>query len=315
VDLGLVHHLFLGAPLEAPHQLHWPGETARVRTESEPQFAQPGSNICLDFHGDPQRAKLAVFSDGNHHMALQESLRAFVTQYPEVEDIFYLTTPPGVALKFLRVGYLDVGNLRLSVSPHVFISPPAVLEQLVAEGRMKMHVPFVRSRGVVLLVRKGNPKQVVGVESLLRPDVRLFLSNPVSEKVSYEIYVNCLRRLASEHGVKLEFLAHPPGRPDPDKLVYGKAIHHREAPQALADGRADVAVVFYHLALRYQRIFPELFEFVWPEGAPGASRCDVGSIHCGLIGDGGVWGTKLLEFLRGQEVAAIYDRHGLSAAT
>jgi hypothetical protein len=247
-------------------------------------------------------------------MALQEALSAFVAKHPRVQEVFYLTTPPGVALKFLRAGHLDVGNLRLSSSPHVFISPPAVLEQLVAEGRMKAHFPFMRSQGIVLLVRKGNPRQVTGLESLTRPDVRLFLSNPVNEKVSYEIYANCLRRLAGELGLKLDFLDHPAGRPDTAKLIYGETIHHREAPQALADGRADVAAVFYHLALRYQRIFPELFEFVWPEATPGESSCDHGSIHCGLIGDGGAWGPVLLEFLRGKEVAAIYDSHGLSAA-
>ena len=32
-------------------------------------------------------------------------------------------------------------------------------------------------------------------------------------------------------------------------IVFGERIHHREAPQALADGKADVAMVYYHLAL------------------------------------------------------------------
>ena len=32
--------------------------------------------------------------------------------------------------------------------------------------------------------------------------------------------------------------------------------HHREAPQALADGEADVAMVCYHLALRFVRVYP-----------------------------------------------------------
>ena len=313
MDFRPVHQLWLGALLER-HQLHWPGETARLATENEPRFAQPGSNLCLDFHGDPQRAKLAVFSDGNHHMALQEALHAFVAKYPEVEDVFYLTTPPGVALKFLRAGRLDVGNLRLSVSPHVFISPPAVLEQLVAEGRMAAHLPFMRSRGVVLLVRKGNPRQVTGAESLLRPDVRLFLSNPVNEKVSYEIYVNCLRRLAANRGVKLDFLAHFPGPSDPDKLIYGETIHHREAPQALADGRADVAVVFYHLALRYQRIFPELFDSVWPAGSRGNQHCDINRFGFGLVDGGGPWGSTLDTFLMTDEVTSIYAAHGLERA-
>ena len=46
------------------------------------------------------------------------------------------------------------------------------------------------------------------------------------------------------------------------KVEYGERIHHREAPQAIMDGRADVAIVYYHLALGYTRIFPSLFEMV-----------------------------------------------------
>ena len=289
--------------------LNWPEETAHPAPGAAPRFAQPGSNLCLDFHGDPTRAKLVLFSDGNHHMALAETLRAFVAAHPDVIDVFYGTTPPSVALALLRAGRIDVGNLRLSAAPHVFISPPVVLDQLVAEGRMPSHRPFMRSRGATLLVRKGNPKRIEDVASLLRPDVRVFLSNPVTEKFSYDTYARWLR---AQHGSALPFLDHPPGQPDPMKLVYGEAIHHREAPQAVADGRADVAVVFYHLALRYTRIFPDLFESVSPTDARDAG--DVSRFHCGVIGDGGAWGERLLEFLLSEETAAIYRRHGLDPA-
>ena len=138
--------------------LNWPDETACAASRDTPHFVHAGSNICLDFHGDPSRARLVVFSDGNHHMALQETLRAFVEKFPAVEDIFYTTTPPRVAIQMLRAGCLDIGNLRLTIAPHVFISPPAVLDQLVAEKLMAGHGPFMRSRGVVLLLRKENPK-------------------------------------------------------------------------------------------------------------------------------------------------------------
>lgn len=288
--------------------LDWPVETAHPMTDRDPCFVQAGSNICLDFHGDPLRAKLVLFSDGNHHMALHEALAAFVQQHPNVGDVFYCTTPPGVALKLLRAGRIDVGNLRLSAAPHVFISPPAVLDQLVGEGRMPSHRPFARSRGVALLVRQGNPKRIDGVGALRRPDVRVFLSNPVNEKVSYDIYARWLRRSAVQAGVAADFLDHPPNRPDPAKLVYGESIHHREAPQAVADGRADVAVVFYHLALRYARVFPDVFEFVWQ--AP-ADDSDMSRLHCGAIGDGGAWGAAALAFLHSDATAAIYARHGL----
>lgn len=291
--------------------LNWPDECTLPASRGEPRFVQPESNICLDFHGDPLRAQVVVFSDGNHHMALQEALRAFVLTHPEVNEVFYTTTPPKVALQLVRAGCLDIGNLRLSVKPHIFISPPAILDQLVAEKRMSGYRVFMRSRGVVALVRRGNPKNITGLRDLLRPNVKLFLSNPINEKVSYQIYTDCLRRLALHEGITLEFLAHAPGSPDPNKLMYGHSIHHREAPQALADGQADVALVFYHLALRYQRIFPELFDFVWPTGSVGEQECDVNHFACGLIGDGGVWGRTLEDFLMSDEVAAIYSRHGL----
>jgi hypothetical protein len=295
-------------------RLNWPDETARPANLDEPHFSHPDSNICLDFHGDPLRAKLVVFSDGNHHMALQQALCAFLAKHPAVEDIFYTTTPPRVALQMVRAGCLDIGNLRLSMTPHVFISPPAVLDQLVAEKRMSGYRPFMRSQGVVVLVRKGNPKNIGGLRDLLRDDVKLFLSNPINEKVSYQIYVDCLRRLAMHEGVTLDFLAHAPGVPDATKLMYGQTIHHREAPQAVADGQADAALVFYHLALRYQRIFPELFDFVWPTGSLGEQDCDLNHFCCGLIGDGGAWGRELEDFLMTGEVTAIYAAHGLERA-
>lgn len=291
--------------------LNWPAETIRPAAQGVPHFFQAGSNICLDFHGDPAQAKVVVFSDGNHHMALHETLLAFVRSNPQVDDVFYSTTPPGVALGLLYSGHLELGNLRLSVSPNVFIGPPPVLDRLVANGLMQSHQAFARSRGIALLLRKGNPKGISGIESLNRPDVRLFISNPENEKVSHEIYVNCLRQLALQQGFTVDFLDRPPEDAAVGRIMYGEAIHHREAPQAIADGQADAAVVFYHLALRYQRIFPDIFEFVQLGGKTG-NVCNTGSIHCGLVGGGGEWGARLMQFLLSKETADIYDRHGLA---
>jgi len=291
--------------------LNWPDETAGQTDDGESRLVQPGSNVCLDFHGDPLRARLVVFSDGNHHMALREVLAAFFAENPAVEDVFYTTTPPRVALQLLRAGHLDIGNLRLSVKPHVMIGPPPVLDQAVTAGYMAAYRPFMRSRGAALLVRKGNPKNILGAADLLRDEVTLFMSNPITEKVSYETYLGALRRLATVEGVTLGFLEHPPGQPDPGKLIYGGSIHHREAPQALADNQADVAVVFYHLALRYRRIFPGLFDFVQPAAWAQDGEREIGRADCGLVGDGGVWGGAALDFLATETVTQIYRSHGL----
>lgn len=295
--------------------LDWPRETAGLGDAADAGFIQPASNICLDFHGDPLRARLVVASDGNHHMALREVLAAFLAAYPEVGDIFYSTTPPSVALQWLSAGHVDVGNLRLSARPHVLISPPPVLEQAVAGGHMGGYRPFMRSLGLALLVRKGNPKGIVGASDLLRADVRLFLSNPVREKVSHAVYRQGLRDLAAAEGVALDFLDDPSAPANSTKLVLGAAIHHREAPQAVADGVADVAVVFYHLALRYQRIFPQAFELLQPESWAEDQARETGRTDCGLIGDGGAWGATLLDFLATDDVTRIYRAHGLERVT
>jgi DNA-binding transcriptional LysR family regulator len=288
--------------------LSWPVEQS-CPADTGPRWAQPRSNISLDFHGDPRRARLVVFSDGNHHMALEECLQRFLATYPHVEDVFYATTPPAALLRWLEAGCLHLGNLRLSLQPHVFISPPGILERVVASGRAPGHAPFMRSRGNVLLVREGNPKKIRAVTDLVRADVRLFLSNPETETASYEVYAETLRGLARRAGVEGDFLGKV-------HAVYGERIHHREAPQALADGRADAAVLYYHLGLRYTRIFPGQFEIVSLNGAPenAAPENVVSRFHLALVDGGGEWGSAAREFLLGPEAAAIYARHGLARA-
>ncbi len=293
--------------------LPWPSEAAR-KLQEEVDFRATGSNIVLDFHGDPLRARLAVFSDGNHHMALEESLAAFLECTPEAMDIFYATTPPRVLLGALGSGSLRVGNLVLSVRPHVFIGPDSVLDQLVASGEVADHLPFAQSRGNVLLIRRGNPKDIAGLADLLRPDVRLALSNPVTESASHGVYRETILGLAKAEGQDLQRYRQAL---DDGAFVTSALIHHREIPQILADGEADVAVIYFHLALRYARVFEDLFEIV-PlsalSGEGGAGEANpVTRYHIGLVGDGGAFGPALLDFMTGPEVAQIYDHHGLTA--
>lgn len=272
-----------------------------------PAFSQPQSNLCLDFHGDPARAGLVVYADGNHHMALGECLERFLAANPAPGDVFYATTPPRVIVQAVRAGRLRIGNLEISAQPHLFISPPQVLEPLVREGWLGTPLPLARGRGSVLLVRAGNPKRLQGVRDLARGDVRLFLSNPETEAVSYALYAETLRRLARRAGVALPFLDGAPRG-----VVFGEAIHHREAPLALAADRADAAIVFRHLASCYLRVFPGCFDTV-ALAAEGDPDNLAGATHAALVGDGGRWGRAALEFLTGPEGAAIYERHGLDA--
>ena len=310
--------------------LIWPAERPRAAAPGS-EWSQARSNLCLDFHGDPANAQLVVFSDGNHHMALAECVEAFVRRSPGLHEVFYTTTPPSVYLTLLRTGELTLGNLTLRVRPNVVIGPRDVVERLHAEGETGPPVAFARSRGNVYLVRAGNPKGIRGVEDLLLPDVIPFISNPDTESASYGVYRETMlaaarirgvdvgalgRRLSGEGGDCVEAGSGP--------IVFGERIHHREAPQALVDGKADVAMVYYHLALRYVRVFPGEFEIVcegWdPEGEGNlverepADGMVVTEYVVAPAWRTGEWGDAFVAFIRSGEAVAIYEGHGVRSA-
>lgn len=294
--------------------LKWPVETSHGDAVSGFRWQQAGSNLCLDLHGNPLTARLVVFSDGNHHMALEACCQAFRQANPEVQDIFYATTPPRVILQSVLQGGLVLGNLQLSIQPHVFISPANIVNMLVAKGFMASHQAFARSRGNVLLVKKGNPKGIRNISDLLRDDVQLTLSNPATETASYEVYKQTLLDLAQAQNIDVAAIADLIDK-DSTQTVFGESIHHREVPQTIYSGRADVAIVYYHLALRYTRIFPDHFEMVPLCGLKSepdyAEEHVYTDYHIGLIGDGGEWGNMFLDFMFSDTVTQLYAKHGL----
>lgn len=297
-----------------PADLPWTLERARLEGSEPPAheagLTVPGSNIVLDLHGDPLQARLAVFSDGNHHMALEETLTRFLEANPDARDIFYATTPPRIIIDALRNGVLSTGNLGLTVRPHVFISPGDILEALHGEGLIGPHRPFMRSDGLSILIEKGNPKGIEGPPDLLRGGARLAISNPVTEKASFSVYEAALLAFAEEAGRSRdevrEFLLS-------DAVAKSQIIHHREIPQILASGHAEASLIYHHLALRYTRIFPDRFDLV-PVPFAGLDEADelTTTYHVALVGDGGPFGAALVDHLQSDETAAIYESHGLA---
>ena len=294
--------------------LPWPEELAADPGDGVPRWGHAGSNLVRDFHGSPD-APLVVYSDGNHHMALGDSLRAFAAARPGPADVFYATTPPGPLLRAMREGALQLGNLTLRARPHVFIGPEALVRELAGEDAWGAAEPFMRSRGNVLLVRAGNPLAIGGIGDLLRDDVRVFISNPHTERASHRVYRDTAVALARSAGLDAQRLAEVLDRGG-ERIVFGERIHHRELPEALAAGRADVAVCYYHLALRYRRLFAPWLDFVPLGGsreapAPGPGN-RITTYALTLAAEPGPWGARLRDFLQSPAVTRIYHRHGLA---
>ena len=295
------------------NSLPWPPEAAQYPGRSVRSFSAPGSNLALDFHGDPTTAGLAVFSDGNHHMALEAVVRAFLSANPDVGDVFYTTTPPAPLVEALRGDGLALGNLRISRKPDVFIGPRNILQGLADSGLVSDHAPFARSRGNVLLIRKGNPKRIAGVADLLSEDVTICCSNPVTETASFEVYREAISYMAREAGIDEAAMVAKLSVSGP-KTVHSQVIHHREVPELIGAGQADAAVIYYHLALRYTRIFPEVFEWI-DIGDVLSGQKTAGNpttqYHVGLVVDHGNWGERFTSFIKSDTAQALYAEHGL----
>lgn len=293
--------------------LSWPPEAARYPDNRVRSFVAPGSNRVLDFHGDPHRAGLAIYSDGNHHMALEAVVRAFLSAHPGVGDVFYTTTPPAPLVDALKGDGLALGNLRITRKPEVFIGPDNIIGGLADAGLIRRHLVFAESRGNVLLVRKDNPKRIVSVGDLLRDDITLACSNPKSERASFEVYEQALRNLARAADADEQALVEKLSVAG-TRAIHSQVIHHREVPELIGSGRADAAIIYYHLALRYSRIFPDIFEFIDLAGIltdePTAANPTT-RYHIGLVGDGGEWGARFIDFMQGETAQQLYADHGL----
>ena len=170
----------------------------------------------------------------------------------------------------------------------------------------------------------------MGVADLLRPDVIPFMSNPETEAASYGVYRETMLAMARVRGLdvgalerRLSAAVGEAGEAgEGGGIVFGERIHHREAPQALADGRADVAMVYYHLALRYVRVFPGEFEMVcegWdPEGEgdedeePAAGMV-VTEYAVATAREMGEWGNGFVTYMGLDDAVAFYEEHGIQS--
>ena len=179
--------------------LDWPVEMPGTSTVSPALFSQADSNQILDFHGDPLNAEFCLFSDGNHHMALAEVMSEFSAAEPELDAVFYLTLPPPALRNILKAGSVRIANLQFPLSPNMIISPSTVLKQLEQTAACQTPQAFISGLGYAWLLPKSNPKQFSSTVDLIRDDIRLFISNPRTEKNSYDNYLSAILGMSADN--------------------------------------------------------------------------------------------------------------------
>ena len=298
--------------------LPWPAELPSAPRPHASLYVSEKSNIVLDFHGSVQDPDLVIFMAGNQYRALPELIaefRRWLPQQPKhrsvhAERVFYATTPPGRLIDAMDSGQLLLGNLSIDVRPDklwpdVFMTGPRQQRRLQAAKYIDSWWVYTRNRGVVLLVAAGNPKKIRGIADLMRDDVRVAISSPKREPASFESYSNTLR---AQGGSQL-----PERLLAKDGTVSPVAVHHRENPQFIYDGVADVAPMYFHFGDYLKTNLPQYFDYV----ALPAEGNFIDELAISILkkaphpAAAAAW----TEFMRSDAAAAVYNHNGFNYLT
>jgi hypothetical protein len=119
---------------------------------------------------------------------------------------------------------------------------------------------FSKNRGFALLVRKGNPLGIHGLTDVARTGARIALPDvrEAGARARYRAAVDELIGTAAADALFAVEVPHFPGR---------IGIVHRDLPEMVARGYADVALTQYHLISYWTRTFPNHFDLISIAGA------------------------------------------------
>jgi len=223
-------------------------------------------------------ASLAIFTEGNHLMVLlsDDIVGAFPSwaksqpQYADLDldNIVVVTVPQPIVVQMIRTGGIALGNLTLDVSrksgfwPDIVMAGSDPLQQLRKLGVIEPQARFfAKNRGLALLVRKGNPLGIHGLTDVVGTGARLALPDALEEAGSRARSRAAVDDLIGKSAADAFFAAEVPHFPGRIGIV------HRDFPEMVARGYADVALTQYHLISYWTRIFPNHFELVPVSGA------------------------------------------------
>jgi hypothetical protein len=317
--------------IDAPAILEWPLDGGVVA----PSLHAATSNVLYDLHANIDNCDLVLSTEGNFHMVLHDIwpqvLAMPMSDGRPLQNVIYSTSPPVVVAQ-LENGTLQFDNLRLNSRPSVAVATKSVIDRLTAKGLTDgAATPLYQDRGVVILVKRGNPKAIRTLWDLGRAGVRLVTPNPELEPVAFDAYLKSIFRIAQND-------AQPPREWTAAKLIdtlfngksgdnlkwlAGERIHHRDAPWSVAYGRADAAVIYHHIGRYTWKTFPDIFDIIPlggtvddPRPLPGTG---IGTRY--IVAIKGDWAArqreardKLIGILLGESFTAVLEQHGLQRA-
>ncbi|MDJ0637154.1 MAG: substrate-binding domain-containing protein [Xenococcaceae cyanobacterium MO_188.B29] len=191
---------------------------------------------------DSYTADLVIYLAGNQFMVMEELIQDFLSKHSDIKTVFCQTIPPGQILNNQIIEQGEIKGQQIAQNPDVYGSVNINhLKKLKDEDLMSDYIIYAGNK-LELMVAEGNPKNIRGVEDLARDDIVQSHPNPLTEGI-FKFYGS---QMLKELGLY-------------EKVTGGKECkscwavegktwftsrHHRETPQRLENGEADVGIVW-----------------------------------------------------------------------
>jgi ABC-type molybdate transport system substrate-binding protein len=256
-------------------------------------------------------ADLVLWLAGNQFFAMEEVIRAFQKQYAQAGTVGLITLPPGIILKAINAGGWTYEGRQYRMQPDVYASVDlGHLKALKSRGTMDKYLVYTHN-ALDLIVPKGNPKNIKGVDDLGRGDLKIMLPNPIDEGIMtfYAKKVLIKHKLWDKLSGGKECKSC-----DPTPNVHFTSVHHREIPDGLKAGTVDVGIVW---ATETKNALEEGHQVEAVPLPPGDSLIDEVSYAIGVLTKARHKdaANRYLSFLQSDEGQNAYARFGFIRAS
>ena len=196
-----------------------------------------------------KEAQLVLWLAGNQFFAMDDVVHAFQKQNPGM-SVGLVTLPPGLLLEAIEKGGWVYGGKEYPGLPDVYASVNlGHLKKLKSLGLADSYAVYMHNE-MVLMVAKGNPKNVKGIDDVMRAEIRTSMPNPVNEGIM-QFYG---RKVLERHNAWAHVSAGKECvscQTTPNNWF--TAVHHRETPDRIRAGTSDTGIVWLTEAIEAQR--------------------------------------------------------------
>jgi molybdate transport system substrate-binding protein len=187
------------------------------------------------------------------------------------------------------------------VKPDAHFAGLAAVQRLIDQGKLETPaVPYVTNI-LAIMVPKGNPARVATLNDLARASIRLAMPNADTEGVTDQIKTS-LQKAGGETLLNAVY-----GSKVKDGTSYLTAIHHRETPMFLMQGRAQAGVTWRSEAI-FQEQAGNPIEHVDIPAAQNTTGTYAGAVVKGAAHPEAA--KKWLAYLRSPEAIKIFTGYG-----